>query len=203
MALSASSAAVGGNSSSSGNGKGDDDDGKALADFDSRRAQSLRQNAAFSEDAPAGATITTTAAVIAPIAAAVGEFPQQQPRPARVLALPSTPIARISPRLHDLLILRQLWLAPTDKRDVQAAMRTGRARKTWEVIADSGLPTYEIQRNPLYAAAFRAAAEAQDEAAPILQPKDSKTNVDSSDEEEEEDDSSEEDEKKSTLKKRK
>ena len=134
----------------------------ASTNLDTRKILSIKQNSIFSENAPAVATaVFVTPCEPDPTAPAPATARRMQP------TLPTAPIARISPRLAELLILRQLWPHPVDKRDAAAAERAGRTRKTWEVIADSGLPTYEIQRNPLYSAAFRAAAEAQDEAKPI------------------------------------
>ncbi len=78
-----------------------------------------------------------------------------------------------------LHVLRQLWVdeAPllastarlTGKGKPEAhtglARRTGRAMRTWEVLANLGCHTYEMHHNPEYQAALNVAKLAQEEEA--------------------------------------
>ncbi len=64
--------------------------------------------------------------------------------------------------LHPLVyILRKVWGSSVPSTADEAGHAAGSAKRTWEVIADSGLTSYDLMRNPRYRTAFLAAAESE------------------------------------------
>ena len=131
-----------------------------------RAAASRQQNSIFSEDAPAVATggaRSTSPALHSNLSAASSS-----------VRFSRGAIAKVAKRSTHL-ILRQFWTPASARAKDGASLtssalpsgaeRAGRARKSWEVIAATGLHTYDIAANPIYAAAFVAAADAERETA--------------------------------------